>query len=1237
MIETVEKLKSMGNEKFGDKKYQEAYELYSQGISIGAGIGCPDALRLIVIKCYTNRAQCNAKLGRREEARRDYEAAIKEYRENDDQALIAKAFFNAGFNYQEMNMHEKAIEFYTKCLTFSPKMCMLVEQKIDSCEKVILSTARKENLIENRSVNEQLLDSTPLSPTSRVDTAMKVFNVNFSDFSDTADGNFPPLHPVVSGLSQMTLLSSPLKSPECSPRTEKSFYDGDGIIFSNSTSLDIEDDRETLDSEFRGAVRPSKSKQRHDIDKLMKQHGTNAELEAGSVWFLLDIQWWDQWQVYVDASSSVNPGDDIALPQPINNWDLTVYSIDENASDEIKLLNTKIHQNYKYSKCSLPLRLGIVENVDFVVLPKDAWSALYTWYGGGPPLPRVAISTQQYNDVNVSEQATGGILESKVSSPSEASSSFNSAELELFPLVPPSISDLMGSSSSFGLDSNRSPGGCVALDDPISHSSENVMEEFVFNDCGKPKRNKNGNIKTGDSCFVCRKYSYSSCMKCSAVHYCGAECQAAHWKYHKTWCGRASEFKMLPLLEFQKKVPIGRRGKVGLFNLGNSCYLNSSLQCLSHIKPLTIHLLTGRFKLEVNKTNFLGTGGVLVEEYASLMQDLWFRHDASIQPVSFKKVLGRLQPDWAGLGQQDAHEVIGFLLDKLHEDLNIVGKKPFVEKKEGDGVNDARIAAEQWKADSARDDSIVRDLLGSLSRSRLTCPDCGKVSVSFDYQTCMTLQIPRSTQRMFRVFFIPWRGTTGDSLPRPIEFAVEVDRLATIFAIKKWILRQLTQKIVHPTVELMLCEYSVELRQVTRLFGGDFDEERVTCIRDGTCLAAFIIPAAVLEQRDGEVVTSLQQRVFLTGAQKVLTVDYPVYFPCAKNLSCWKVRNMVWKHLQNFVKKDSALGKLLVSSNKVERASLDMALAVALPLRMVDLRSGDIQPMSSIHGINTAEQFASCSEMSANTMIGAAIRNLGLTIQGGLGIGANKVLGSVLPVDKHITLSSIIRSGSLCMDWSGAWLDQLDQDQLFCNPDRHESAQQAFGADKVHSRGSTPSRNHNLPSDDKCITLEQCLREYTKEEILEDAEAWYCSQCKDHKNAKKLITLLSAQLPEVLIINLKRFEHRDVSSLVGRPRGGMSFREKIETYVDFPLEGLNVAPFCDDTSADRTLYDLFAVCNHYGRMGFGHYSAVARDWLLDGNLSDVWTSFDDNDVRPCDDADDVKSSAAYILFYRRRP
>jgi hypothetical protein len=68
------------------------------------------------------------------------------------------------------------------------------------------------------------------------------------------------------------------------------------------------------------------------------------------------------------------------------------------------------------------------------------------------------------------------------------------------------------------------------------------------------------------------------------------------------------------------------------------------------------------------------------------------------------------------------------------------------------------------------------------------------------------------------------------------------------------------------------------------------------------------------------------------------------------------------------------------------------------------------------------------------------------------------------------------------------------------------------------------------------------------------------------------------------------------------------YREKISSFVDFPLNGLDIRPFCrplegqgqeeegGEEGDERYMYDLVAVCNHYGRMGFGHYTAFAREW-----------------------------------------
>ena len=48
------------------------------------------------------------------------------------------------------------------------------------------------------------------------------------------------------------------------------------------------------------------------------------------------------------------------------------------------------------------------------------------------------------------------------------------------------------------------------------------------------------------------------------------------------------------------------RGKAGLANLGNTCFLSSAVQCLSHVQPLTRHILTNAFLRDLNTTNPLG-------------------------------------------------------------------------------------------------------------------------------------------------------------------------------------------------------------------------------------------------------------------------------------------------------------------------------------------------------------------------------------------------------------------------------------------------------------------------------------------------------------------------------------------------------------------------------------------------------------------------------------------------------
>ena len=115
------------------------------------------------------------------------------------------------------------------------------------------------------------------------------------------------------------------------------------------------------------------------------------------------------------------------------------------------------------------------------------------------------------------------------------------------------------------------------------------------------------------------------------------------------------------------------------------------------------------------------------------------------------------------------------------------------------------------------------------------------------------------------------------------------------------------------------------------------------------------------------------------------------------------------------------------------------------------------------------------------------------------------------------------------------------------------------------------------------ISLADCLDEFGKPEILSENDAWYCPRCKEHRRASKKFELWKA--PDVLVIHLKRF------SAQGR------FRDKLDVKVDFPIENLDLSSRVATQEDKSLVYDLFAVDNHYGGLGGGHYTAYAQNFV----------------------------------------
>ncbi|KRY54184.1 Ubiquitin carboxyl-terminal hydrolase 4 [Trichinella britovi] len=421
------------------------------------------------------------------------------------------------------------------------------------------------------------------------------------------------------------------------------------------------------------------------------------------IWYIIDSQWLDDFAAYYKedsvSSSTTKP------PGPVDNS---------------RILEVRPNSNEQ------TLKDGLRENEDFYIIPNDAWDKLVEKYGlasGQKPIARKVISRYSSNKTEY-RYVEVYPLELTVYKHNDRS---NIKQLTLS--IASTFDDLIRAvNSAFDLDLEnfrlyvKLEGDLFELINPKETST------FLYELDLSPKQTIV--IDTQED----GKWSMANVSSSKQVV-----------------TGSSSS----PSLPAAQHISLATPGLCGLTNLGNTCFMNSTIQCLSNIPPLSRYFLSEQYIDELNEKNPLGMRGELARAYADVICNMWSGRHYTYMPRMFKNTVGRFQPMFSGYQQQDSQELMAFLLDGLHEDLNRIKKKPYVVAKDSEDRPDEELATEAWRSYKLRNDSIILDLFHGLLKSTVVCPECDKVSITFDPFCYLSLPLPEKSDRLLVINFVP--------------------------------------------------------------------------------------------------------------------------------------------------------------------------------------------------------------------------------------------------------------------------------------------------------------------------------------------------------------------------------------------------------------------------------------------------------------------------------------------------